>query len=123
MIGNTTFVAQKSDTYPDGLQLDTEIECFVAGKDAPFEDGATRVIPGSHLWEHECRTTTPPYFHDVRKLSLWRRCKHGNVSGAISSQLLYDKGIVETEENHYISFTRGETRAMDTDVQKIADIS
>ena len=46
-------VAQKADKYPDDLQRDTGIGFFVAGKKATFENGCTRFIPGSHLWEHE----------------------------------------------------------------------
>lgn len=46
-------VARKVEVYPEDLQRDVGVGFFVAGKKATRENGCTRFIPGSHLWEHE----------------------------------------------------------------------
>lgn len=46
-------VARKVEAYPEDLQRDVGVGFFVAGKKATRENGCTRFIPGSHLWEHE----------------------------------------------------------------------
>lgn len=46
-------VARKVEVYPEDLQRDVGVGLFVAGKKATRENGCTRFIPGSHLWEHE----------------------------------------------------------------------
>ncbi|PMD50301.1 uncharacterized protein K444DRAFT_637688 [Hyaloscypha bicolor E] len=123
-------VAQKADRYPDDLQRDTGIGWFVAGKDATFENGATRFIPGSHLWEHgrEPDDNLVSYAELKRgdAFMMFASCYHGGGANTTKDQerLLFScfmtRGWLRQEENQYISFTREETLAMDKDVQKIA---
>jgi ectoine hydroxylase-related dioxygenase (phytanoyl-CoA dioxygenase family) len=123
-------VAQKADKYPDDLQRDTGIGWFVAGKDATFENGATRFIPGSHLWEHgrEPDDNLVSYAELKRgdAFMMFASCYHGGGANTTKDQerLLFScfmtRGWLRQEENHYISFTREETLGMDKDVQKIA---
>lgn len=39
------------DVYPDGR--DVEVSVLIAASRATFENGATRIIPGSHLWSND----------------------------------------------------------------------
>lgn len=43
-------VEMEVDTYPDNYDRDVGIGWFVAGKPSTEENGATRFLPGSHLW-------------------------------------------------------------------------
>jgi ectoine hydroxylase-related dioxygenase (phytanoyl-CoA dioxygenase family) len=45
-------VATEVESYPEDLQRDAGVGFFVAAKKATIENGATRYIPGSHLWDH-----------------------------------------------------------------------
>lgn len=123
-------VAEKVDVYPEDLQRDTGIGWFVAGKDATFENGCTRFIPGSHLWEHERQPDDALCAYAELKrgdaFMMFASCYHGGGANTTKDQerLLFScfmtRGWLRQEENQYISFTREQTLKMDKDVQKIA---
>lgn len=47
-------VTQYAEKYPEDISSrEASIGFFVAAKKATKENGATRFIPGSHLWAHE----------------------------------------------------------------------
>ncbi|KAF9770750.1 hypothetical protein IL306_011649 [Fusarium sp. DS 682] len=91
---------------------DTGLGYFVAGKKTTRANGATRFIPGSHLWDHE----TPP----DEKLSFYAElqpgdaflflssCYHGgSANTTIDEERLmyscfYTKSFLRQEENQYL---------------------
>jgi ectoine hydroxylase-related dioxygenase (phytanoyl-CoA dioxygenase family) len=123
-------VANKADKYPDDLQRDTGIGWFVAGKDATYENGCTRFIPGSHLWEHEREPDDRLCSYAELKrgdaFMMFASCYHGGGANKTTDQerLLFScfmtRGWLRQEENHYISFTKEQILDMDPDVRKIA---
>jgi ectoine hydroxylase-related dioxygenase (phytanoyl-CoA dioxygenase family) len=123
-------VADKADKYPEDLQRDTGIGWFVAGKTATKENGCTRFIPGSHLWEHERQPDdTLVEYAELQRgdaFMMFASAYHGGGANTTTDQerLLFScfmtRGWLRQEENHYLSFSKEEASKMDKDVQKIA---
>lgn len=92
---------------------DTGIGFFVAAKKSTRENGATRFIPGSHLWAHE----TPPEESLTVHAELapgdgfifFSSCYHGGSPNTTKDEerLLYSffmtKGYLRQEENQYLA--------------------
>lgn len=92
---------------------DTGVGFFVAAKKSTKANGATRFIPGSHLWAHE----TPPQESLTAHAELlpgdgfifFSSCYHGGSSNTTTDEerLLYSffmtKGYLRQEENQYIA--------------------
>jgi ectoine hydroxylase-related dioxygenase (phytanoyl-CoA dioxygenase family) len=120
-------VAAKVDAYPEDLQRDTGIGWFVAAMNATIENGCTRFIPGSHLWEDERRPDDAlvPYAELKRgdAFMMFASCYHGVGANMTNDQerLLFSclmRGWLRQEENRYVSFTKEETLAVGKDDQK-----
>ncbi|EWG50096.1 hypothetical protein FVEG_09423 [Fusarium verticillioides 7600] len=91
---------------------DTGLGFFVAGKKTTHANGATRFIPGSHLWDH----ATPP----DEKLSFYAElqpgdaflflssCYHGGSANTTTDEerlmysCFYTKSFLRQEENQYL---------------------
>jgi len=95
------------------LGQDTGIGWFVAGKKTTKANGATRFIPGSHLWDLE----TPPsedlaFYAELQPgdgFMMLSSCFHGGSANTTTNEerLLYScfmtKGSLRQEENQYLS--------------------
>ena len=115
--------------YPEDLQRDTDIGWFVAGKDATFENGCTRLIPGSHLWEHERQPDDALRSYVELKrgdaFMMFASCYHGGANQTTDQErglfsCFMTRGWLRQEEDYYISFSKEDTLKVDKDVQKIA---
>ncbi|EME89570.1 uncharacterized protein MYCFIDRAFT_128824 [Pseudocercospora fijiensis CIRAD86] len=88
-------VARRADKYPDDLQRDTGIGFFVAAKKSTIQNGATRFIPGSHLWEHEREPdddlAVPAELEKGDAFMMFASCYHGGGSNTTEDEerLLY----------------------------------
>ncbi|KAL2674357.1 hypothetical protein Neosp_012808 [[Neocosmospora] mangrovei] len=110
MIHHHTVKRRMASEYKVGD--DTGLGYFVAGKKTTRANGATRFIPGSHLWDH----TTPP----DEKLSFYAElqpgdaflflssCYHGGSANTTTSEerlmysCFYTKSFLRQEENQYL---------------------
>ncbi|KXT16829.1 hypothetical protein AC579_6798 [Pseudocercospora musae] len=109
-------VAQRADKYPDGLQRDTGIGFFVAAKRSTIQNGATRFIPGSHLWEHEREPDDDLAVHtELGKGSHHVITAEGEIPPKMKNgQLLHDK-----EENHYLNMGLEKVKTLPRALQDI----
>ncbi|CAI6089195.1 unnamed protein product [Clonostachys chloroleuca] len=90
---------------------DTGVGYFVAGKKATKDNGVTRFIPGSHLWDQ----ATPPdesltfYAEMAAGDAFLSSCYHGGSANKTVDQerlmysCFYTKGFLRQEENQYLS--------------------
>lgn len=111
MIHHNTPKSMNAEDYKIGQ--DTGIGFFVAAKKSTRENGATRFIPGSHLWAHE----TPPEESLTVHAELapgdgfifFSSCYHGGSANTTTDEerLLYSffmtKGYLRQEENQYLA--------------------
>ena len=126
-------VATKVDKYPDDLQRDTGLGWFVAAKDATVENGATRFIPGSHLWEHEREPDDDLVeYATLRKgdaFMMFASCYHGGGANQTEDQerLLFScfmtRGWLRQEENHYLAIDKETMRKLPIEVQQVCGYS
>ncbi len=122
-------VSEKVDKYPDDLQRDTGIGWFVAAKEATIENGATRFIPGSHLWEHEREPDDDLVeYATLRKgdaFMMFASCYHGGGANQTTDQerLLFScfmtRGWLRQEENHYLAIDRETMKKLPVEVQRV----
>ncbi|KXT16831.1 hypothetical protein AC579_6798 [Pseudocercospora musae] len=138
-------VAQRADKYPDGLQRDTGIGFFVAAKRSTIQNGATRFIPGSHLWEHEREPDDDLAVHtELGKGSHHVITAEGEIPPKMKNgQLLHDKvcrttrpsvfrtflltycksllhrGWLRQEENHYLNMGLEKVKTLPRALQDI----
>lgn len=123
-------VAKKIDEYPEDLQRDTGIGWFFAAKDATFENGCTRFIPRSHLWEHEREPDDDLCaYAELKKgdaFMMFASCYHGGGANKTETQerLLFScfmtRGWLRQEENHYLTFDKETMKNMPLELQKVA---
>ena len=123
-------VANRADKYPDDLQRDTGIGWFVAGKDATFENGCTRFIPGSHLWEHEREPDDSLCaYAELKKgdaFMMFASCYHGGGANKTKDEerLLYScfmtRGWLRQEENHYLNMNLDTVKTLPREIQDVA---
>ncbi|KAB5549603.1 phytanoyl-dioxygenase family protein [Coniochaeta sp. 2T2.1] len=119
-----------AEQYTQGQ--DTAIGFFVAAKPSTKKNGATRFIPGSHLWEND----TPPDEKLTVQAELNRgdafmflaSCYHGASANNTTDEerLLYStfycKGTLRQEENQYIANPYEELTKMNYDDSMLHDI-
>jgi ectoine hydroxylase-related dioxygenase (phytanoyl-CoA dioxygenase family) len=120
-------VAPRIDSYPEDLQRDMGLGLFVAGKDATFENGCTRFIPGSHLWEHEREPDDDLCaYAELRKgdaFMMFASCYHGGGANKTLDQerLLYScfmtRGWLRQEENHYLNMSLDTVKNLPRELQ------
>ena len=123
-------VAAKAEKYPDNLQRDTGIGFFVAAKDATKANGATRFIPGSHLWEHSREPDDDLVSYAELKrgdaFMMFASCYHGGGANTTTDQerLLFScfmtRGWLRQEENHYLAIDRETMKKLPKKTQHVA---
>ncbi|KAJ5705875.1 hypothetical protein N7536_001564 [Penicillium majusculum] len=128
--------AHFAEVYPsgrEGNQRDSSIGFFVAGKKATKANGATRFIPGSHLWDQNA----PPNedlceFAEMERgdaFMMLASCFHGGSANNTTDEerLIFStfmtKGYLRQEENMYLSVDMDVMRKYPVDIQKIAGYS
>ncbi|KAI9741785.1 MAG: hypothetical protein M1834_000171 [Cirrosporium novae-zelandiae] len=111
------------------LGRDTGIGFFVAGKKATRQNGATRFIPGSHLWDY---TEGPPredqaFYAEMKPgdaFMVLSGCFHGGSANktADEERLLYScfftRGWMRQEENQYLSYDIEVVKKLSPDLQQ-----
>ncbi|KAI9731230.1 MAG: hypothetical protein M1834_005423 [Cirrosporium novae-zelandiae] len=126
-------VARKVDRYPEDLQRDTGLGLFVATKDATVENGCTRFIPGSHLWEHEREPDDDLcVYAELKKgdaFMMFASCYHGGGANQTKDQerLLFScfmtRGWLRQEENHYLNMDKETAKKLPLDIQQVVGYS
>ncbi|EXJ79511.1 hypothetical protein A1O1_08775 [Capronia coronata CBS 617.96] len=104
------------DAYPDDLvsnRRDSALGLFVAGTKTTKENGATRFIPGSHLWAHErAPDESLAYYAELEPgdaFIMLASCYHGGSANTTADEerLVYScfmtRGYLRQEENQYLS--------------------
>jgi ectoine hydroxylase-related dioxygenase (phytanoyl-CoA dioxygenase family) len=107
---------------------------FVAGKDCTPSNGATRIVPGSHLWDF----SRPPPTEDQHDMFFRAEMKPGDVfmmlggvyhgAGANTTsneeRLVHaafaTRGYLRQEENQYLANDFNKIRELPRDIQKFA---
>jgi ectoine hydroxylase-related dioxygenase (phytanoyl-CoA dioxygenase family) len=127
------WVPKAVDVYPLDKQRDASVGFFVAAKKATKENGATRFIPGSHLWGHD----TPPN-EDLCQYAEMERgdaflmlasCFHGGSANHTEDKerLIFSsfmtRGVLRQEENQYLAVDKARMKKHPVEVQKIAGYS
>ena len=118
------------------LGRDTMLCLFVAGKPCTKENGATRVVPGSHLWDY--RTVPPPSYTASPEKFSHAEMLPGDVffmlggvyhgAGANTTldeeRLVYaafaTRGYLRQEENQYLANDLNKIRELPLDIQRFA---
>jgi len=118
--------------YPDDLassRRDSALGLFVAGTKTTKENGATRFIPGSHLWEHE-RAPDESLVHYAElepgdAFLMLASCYHGGSANrtADEERLIYcsfmTRGYLRQEENQYLSVPLETMRKYPPHIQRL----
>ncbi|KAK8257509.1 phytanoyl-dioxygenase family protein [Phyllosticta capitalensis] len=123
-------VNKKIDKYPEDLQRDTGLGWFVAAKDATKENGCTRFIPGSHLWEHEREPDDGMVaYAELKKgdgFMMFASCYHGGGANKTVDQerlllsCFMTRGWLRQEENHYLNMSLEKAKSLPLEQQKLA---
>lgn len=108
---------------------------FVAGKKCTKENGATRIVPGSHLWDY---TTPPPSYEKSPEMFAHAEMDPGDAfimlggayHGAGSNttekeeRLVYaafaTRGYLRQEENQYLANDLEKIKKLPLDLQRFA---
>lgn len=126
-------VPKAVDVYPEDELRDASLGFFVAAKKATRENGATRVIPGSHLWDHE----QPPdeelcTYAEMEKgdaFLMLASCFHAGSANKTTDEerLIFStfatRGTLRQEENQYLSVSQEKMKLLPVETQKFAGYS
>ncbi|KAL3952728.1 hypothetical protein ACCO45_012671 [Purpureocillium lilacinum] len=103
---------------------------FVAGTDTTKANGATRVIPGSHLWGMDTMPREADAVHvELRAgdgLIMLGSCFHGGSANTTNDEyrivlaVFMTKGINRTEENQFLANSLDDFKKYDKSIQNIA---
>ncbi|KAL6703558.1 hypothetical protein ACN47E_009503 [Coniothyrium glycines] len=114
---------------------DTMLCLFVAGKPCTKENGATRIVPGSHLWDYAVRppsyTESPQEFAHAEMqpgdaFFMLGGVYHGAGSNTTvdEERLVYaafaTRGYLRQEENQYLANDLAKIRALPLAIQRFA---
>ncbi|KAK4498375.1 hypothetical protein PRZ48_011033 [Zasmidium cellare] len=127
MIHHNSLPAISAEDYTIGR--DTGIGLFVAGKPVTKANGATRFIPGSHLWD----TMKPPQeelavyaeMEPGDAFVMLSSCYHGGSANNTTDQerLIYScfmtKGVLRQEENQYLAVPQEAVKQYPPEIQKL----
>jgi ectoine hydroxylase-related dioxygenase (phytanoyl-CoA dioxygenase family) len=127
------WVPKAIDVYPADLKRDASVGFFVAAKKATKANGATRFIPGSHLWDHE----EPPnealcQYAEMEKgdaFLMLASCFHAGSANTTTDEerLIFSsfmtRGVMRQEENQYLAVGREAMKSLPVEVQKVAGYS
>ncbi|KAH8813006.1 hypothetical protein F5884DRAFT_786957 [Xylogone sp. PMI_703] len=112
---------------------DTSVGLFVAGKKITRVNGATRFIPGSHLWgEERCPDEELAFYAELQPgdaFIMLASCYHGGSANTTTDEerLVYScfmtKGFLRQEENQYLAKPPERVRQYPRDVQRLIGYS
>ncbi|QKX55224.1 uncharacterized protein TRUGW13939_02316 [Talaromyces rugulosus] len=112
---------------------DTSVGLSVAGKKPTKANGATRFIPGSHLWgEERCPDEDLAYYAELQPgdaFLMLASCYHGGSANTTADEerLVYScfmtKGFLRQEENQYLVNSLEQVKQYPRDVQKLIGYS
>ncbi|KIW32401.1 uncharacterized protein PV07_03950 [Cladophialophora immunda] len=115
--------------YPDNYDRDVGIGWFIAGKPATRENGATRFIPGSHLWSKDRPPQEELAVHAELEpgdaFMMLSSCYHGGSANKTTDQerLLFScfmtKGWLRQEENQYLAIPKEVVLKMPVHIQQL----
>lgn len=122
------------DSYNDyRIGRDTGVGLFVAGKRTTRLNGATRFIPGSHLWgEDRCPNEELAYYAELAPgdaFIMLASCYHGGSANMTEEEerLVYScfmtKGFLRQEENQYLANSVEHVKQYSLDLQKLIGYS
>ncbi|KAK4225457.1 phytanoyl dioxygenase family [Podospora fimiseda] len=127
MIHHNYHTAITPDEYNMGRE--TGIGFFVAAKKTTMANGATRFIPGSHLWDGmEPPNEDLAHFAELNPgdaFIMLSSCYHGGSANTTKDEerLIYScfmtKGYLRQEENQYLANPLGKVRQYPTELQKL----
>ncbi|KFY79077.1 hypothetical protein V499_01882 [Pseudogymnoascus sp. VKM F-103] len=111
---------------------DTSVGLFVAGKKTTRANGATRFIPGSHLWgEERCPDEELAFYAELQPgdaFIMLASCYHGGSANTTADEerLVYScfmtKGFLR-QENQYLANSSEQVRQYPRDVQMLIGYS
>lgn len=127
------FAPTAADVYPEGKVRDASLGFFVAAKKATRQNGATRFIPGSHLWAHE----QPPEEELCRYAEMEKgdaflmlaSCFHGGSANTTADEerLIFStfatRGTLRQEENQYLCVSKEKMKQLPVETQQFAGYS
>ncbi|KAI8934780.1 hypothetical protein NX059_008467 [Plenodomus lindquistii] len=117
------------------LGRDTMLCLFVAGKPCTKQNGATRIVPGSHLWDY---TQPPPSYDTSREVFAHAEMQPGDAFFMLGGsyhgagentttdeeRLVYaafaTRGYLRQEENQYLANDLDKIRELPLDIQLFA---
>lgn len=127
------WVPKAVDVYPENELRDASLGFFVAAKKATKENGATRFIPGSHLWAHEQPPNEDLCEHaEMEKgdaFLMLASCIHGGSANKTTDEerLIFSsfmtRGILRQEENQYLAVSQDKMKALPVEIQQVAGYS
>jgi ectoine hydroxylase-related dioxygenase (phytanoyl-CoA dioxygenase family) len=109
-------------------ERETSLGLFIAGKPSTSKNGATRFLPGSHLWAHgedpieELTVSAELEVGDA--FIMFGSCYHGDGANTTNDEerLLFScfstRGWLRQEENYYLSVPLDIAKKMPTALQK-----
>ncbi|TVY39344.1 Uncharacterized protein LSUB1_G002878 [Lachnellula subtilissima] len=115
--------------YPDHYNRDVGIGWFVAAKPATRLNGATRFIPGSHLWSKDRppqeELTVQAELQPGDAFMMLSSCYHAGSANKTTDEerLLFScfmtKGFLRQEENQYLALPHDIVRKMPVHIQQL----
>ncbi|OAA42552.1 phytanoyl-CoA dioxygenase family protein [Cordyceps fumosorosea ARSEF 2679] len=109
---------------------DDIVAMFIAGTDTTEANGATRLIPKSHLWGMDAMPQEKDAFHVELHagdgLIMLGSCFHGGSANTTADEYrlvfaaFMTKGINRTEENHFLANSLDDFKKYSREIQNIA---
>lgn len=107
----------------------TKLGCFVATSYITRENGATEIVPGSHIW-NDVRKPSPQEctygeMSPGDAVFMLGNCYHGAGANVTESDFrslivtLFCKGIYRAEENQFLAVDKETAKSYDYDVQDL----
>lgn len=107
----------------------TKLGCFVATTKVTRENGATEIVPGSHVWDDERKPRVDECtYGDMEPgdaLFVMGNCYHGAGANTTTDQLrgvivsLFCKGVYRAEENQFLAVSREQVAKYPYEVQDL----
>lgn len=127
------WIPKAVDVYPSNELRDASLGFFVAAKKATKTNGATRFIPGSHLWGHEERPDESLCeYAEMDKgdaFLMLASCFHaGSANNTTDEERLIfssfmTRGTLRQEENQYLSVSQDRMKKLSVSIQQVAGYS
>ncbi|KAI9843520.1 MAG: hypothetical protein M1837_006274 [Sclerophora amabilis] len=116
-------------TEPRDLRRETGLTMFVAGSRTTRANGATRIIPRSHLWGNERMpdegAAVPAEMQPGDALFMLSSCYHGGSANTTSDETRtvfassMIRGTLRQEENQHLTISLDEISAYPAEVQRL----